>query len=262
VQFNSWGRLVDLYQRRILHLVRLSSANRSAEWDMAVRKVAEDMAREVAKTNARSWREAAMKSTRARQIFAALQAEIHRNGIGLEIRLIADQNAKLIKSLPSKIAQHLNQRAVELQQQGARPAVIASEIRQYAPLLTKNQVQLLARTSISTAETEMTRVRAQRIGITHYQWSTSQDSRVRESHRNMNGVIVAWNDPPNPEKLIGQKSTSGPYAAGCTYQCRCVALPLADLSEVSWPCRVFAHGSIRRMSRQQFSEVAGVTIAA
>lgn len=95
---------------------------------------------------------------------------------------------------------------------------------------------------------------AQSIGIEWYQWATSEDARVRRSHRKMNHVLVAWRDPPSPEALIGEKSP-GRYHAGELEGCRCVSLPVTSLDLISWPARVYTGGRIIRMSKGQFQRV-------
>ena len=77
----------------------------------------------------------------------------------------------------------------------------------------------------------------------------------------MNGVIVLWSDPPSPEALANEKSYSH-YHAGQTYQCRCLALPLADLSEVSWPAKYYSNGKIQYITRAKFTKLAGFPMAA
>lgn len=96
--------------------------------------------------------------------------------------------------------------------------------------------------------------RAQEIGIEWYQWSTSRDARVRSSHQKMDGVLVAWDDPPSPEQLNGEPST-GRYHAGEVQGCRCLMLPIADLAEIHWPARVYRHGRILTMRKQDFQRL-------
>ena len=131
-----------------------------------------------------------------------------------------------------------------------------------APKLAENRIRLIARTEISRAETDLTRARAERIGADWYQWATSEDQRVRKSHKNMDKVLVAWNDPPNPEVLVNEKSNAGHYNGGSTYNCRCLCLPIISLDEISWPARVYSAGSITRMTRAKFSKLSGYQIAA
>lgn len=225
-------------------------------------RIAQEMVQEVRKANVRSWREAAMKSGRARKIFESLQAEIQRTGIAPELDQIAGRNARLISSLPTDIAEHIARYASKQHLAGKRPAEIAKEIRRLAPRLTENRIKLISRTEISKAETQLTQARAERIGIAWYQWENSEDQRVRKSHRNMGHVLVAFRDPPDPEKLVGEKSNAGHYNAGATFQCRCIALPIASLDEIHWPARVYRAGSITRYTRAQFAKLSQMHIAA
>ncbi|HXS93041.1 MAG TPA: phage minor head protein [Candidatus Limnocylindrales bacterium] len=269
--FPSFERIARLYQTRMSRLFQdpamqalLHNPGMLESQDLRNRiwELARGMATEVAKTNATSWRTAAMKTTRAREIYAALRREIGSTGLEAEINRIASRNAQLISSLPREVAGRVTARAAELFQSGARAAEVEKFIRQQGAEVAKSRIRLIARTEISRAETQLTQFRSERIGISHYQWQTAEDGRVREPHRKMNGVLVPWGDPPSPEQLIGEKSTLGHYDAGCCPQCRCVALPLADLAEVRWPARVYRNGSLTRMSRAEFTRISGVRIAA
>jgi Uncharacterized protein, homolog of phage Mu protein gp30 len=261
----SWPRLVRLYHDGMLRLLNgnlfehpelaETPAFREAAW-----RLAQGMVREAAKVNARNWREAAMKSTRARQIYSALQEEIATGRLGPELHALAVRNAALIRSLPAKVAEQVTAKAAELEQRGARAQEIEAMLRQFAPQLAKSRVKLIARTEISRSETDLTRVRSERMGIDWYQWLTSRDTRVRASHRNMDNVLVAWGDPPQPEHLIGERSTLGNYHAGCAPNCRCEALPLADMNEIRWPAKAFNAGHISRMTRVEFARLIGTEI--
>lgn len=271
----AFGRLAHLYHQRMLRL--FSTGNlfemiedpaiaQSEEFRAEAWKVAQGMARQMAHENAKSWRTAAMKSTRARQIYQALQAELRHGELDTEINRIAARNAELITSLPGEISRRVTSEAARIRQAGGRAAEVSREIRSLsqtlAQSLAKSRIQLIARTEISRAETDLTRARAEKIGIDWYVWQTSEDQRVRTSHRNMDQVLVAWNDPPQPEELVGEKSKLGHYHCGQAPNCRCVSLPLADLDEVKWPAKVYRMGRIDRMSRAEFTRVIGAKIAA
>ena len=227
-------------------------------------RLATRMAKLVATENLKSWRQAAMRSTRAREIYLSLQQEIRRTGLQPELQVIATRNAKLIRSVPREIAQHLTQKAVALQQEGKRDLEIVAELKRLAPRLTKSKMRLIARTEISKAESNLTELRAENLGVSHYQWLTSEDRRVRDSHRNLDKVLIAWNDAPQPEALIGEKSTLGRGHAGTFPNCRCLCAPLVSLDEITWPAKYYSHGSIRRVSRAQFVKLlpAGQLVAA
>lgn len=267
---SAFGRLVQMYQRSMLGLFRGSLLEMFAhpelmdtpDFQAATWHVAVEMARQSAKANAVSWRQAAVKSTKAREIYQALRKEVEGTHIGAEVRRIALENARLISSVPREVGEHIALYGVKAHVAGKRAGEIEAEIRKLAPQLVKNKVQLLARTQLSTAETQLTQVRSEQIGIRAYVWETSQDQRVRESHRKMNSVIVFWEDPPAPEALVGQKSTLGHYHCGCCPQCRCVALPLADLSEVQWPHKVYRNGAIKMTRRADFVKQYQLPVAA
>jgi SPP1 gp7 family putative phage head morphogenesis protein len=125
--------------------------------------------------------------------------------------------------------------------------------------LKEYQVQRLARTEVAKADTAITRVRAESIGLNWYEWQTSEDARVRKSHAKMNHVLVNFDDPPAPEQLIGQKS-EGHYNAGNIYNCRCPALPVLSLNLLQWPHKVYSQGRISVMSKKQFLLVSGLPL--
>jgi len=269
--FPSFERIARLYQTRMSRLFQdpamqalLLNPGMLESQDLRNRiwELARGMASEVAKTNATSWRAAAMKTTRAREIYAALRREIGTTGLESEINRIVSRNAQLISSLPREVAGRVTARAAELFQSGARAAEVEKFIREQGAEVAKSRIRLIARTEISRAETQLTQFRSERIGISHYQWQTAEDGRVRASHRKMNGVLVPWGDPPAPEQLIGEKSGLGHYDPGCAPNCRCVALPLADLAEVQWPARTYASGEITRLSRHEFQRRFAARVAA
>ncbi len=263
----AWLRLVELYQNGLLRLLPAAALERpelleTPEFREAAWRVASNMVQGVAKANATSWRQAAMKSTNARRIYLGLQREIAEGKLGPELHQLAVRNAQLISILPGDIARRITAHAEVLTQRGARPEEIARELRRVVPTMAKSRMRLIARTEVSRAETDLTRLRSQRIGIEWYQWSSSRDQRVRPSHRNMDQVLVAWDDAPQPEELIGQRSTLGYGHAGQFPNCRCDCLPVADLDEIRWPARAYSNGRIVRMSRAQFMRLSGLEMAA
>lgn len=269
MQFSAWTRLVNLYSDRIVRLLLQNIGEepwerlaRSTQFKRAAREVAEAMVTNLADVNARSWREAAMKSGKGRKIYEALQAEIETANLRPALRLIARRNAELIQSVPERVAQQITNQAQRMVEEGRRPEEIQRDLKVMAPRLTRSHARMIARTEISRSESQLTEIRAKNIDIPAYQWQTSEDARVRPSHRNMDKVIVFWGDPPSPEALIRKPSTLGKYHAGCCPNCRCLALPLVSLDEVRWPHKVFIGNSVTMMRRNQFAALAGYQRAA
>ena len=120
------------------------------------------------------------------------------------------------------------------------------------PGLAESRIKLIARTEVSRSETALTRARAEDLDIQAYVWETVRDQRVRFSHKNLQGVIVFWDDPPQPEELIGEHTTLSKGNAGEFPNCRCLCAPLVSMQEVTWPARVFHNGRIHRMTWAAF----------
>ncbi|RXI46080.1 hypothetical protein DP145_01710 [Clostridium tetani] len=95
----------------------------------------------------------------------------------------------------------------------------------------------------------------EKLNIPAYVWKTCQDQRVRKSHTNMQNVIVFWDDPPNPEELIGEESLLGKYHAGEYVGCRCYTEAIVSLNLIKWPSKVYYNGKIQIMTKEQFEVI-------
>jgi SPP1 gp7 family putative phage head morphogenesis protein len=264
----AFTRLQNLYERELTRLLRTFGGRRPLTpvilrriaADPQFKKAAWDMAKKFAAAagtaNAASWREAAFKSTRAGDIWKALKKELRATGVGHRIDQVVAANAHMISSVPLKIAESITAYAAKVEQRGGRASEIEAEVRRMSPSLAKSRIQLIARTEVGKAESAVTRARSEEIGADWFQWSTAEDERVRPSHKNLNLVLVRWADLPQPEMLIGERSTLGPGAPGEFPNCRCASLPLISLDEVTWPARVYSMGSIKRMTRAAFKKFA------
>ena len=256
-----WKRLIDEYERDLRALFRsfqilnregLSDAEMSRRFQLAAERIAGRMVTGLSKANYRNWREAAYKTGHGRKIFEALKGELSQTQVRRTLERIARENAQLITSVPKDVARIITARSIQAQAEGKRAGEIENEIRQLAPRLAENKIRLIARTQIGSAESAITRARSEQIGLKFYVWETSDDERVRKSHKHMSGVIVPWADPPSPEKLVGERSTLGFYHAGACPNCRCVSLSLVSLAEIGWPHKLYEHGVIRVVTRREF----------
>lgn len=226
---------------------------RSPTLDKESREVAETMATSLFHDGARTWREAAMKGSKGRTIYLLLQKELNRRS---EISAIVDRNSKLIKSMTSDVAKKVSRDMAKGEFEGKRPEELMEQVLARWPTLTRAHAKLIARTETSKASTALTRARAESAGISWYIWKTSEDARVRGSHRHMDNVIVAWNDPPSPEALIHMKNY-GHYHAGEFPNCRCYPAPLLNYEDVSWPHKVYYNGRIHMMTLAKFKKLNG-----
>lgn len=90
--------------------------------------------------------------------------------------------------------------------------------------------RFIARDQMAKLNCDVTREAQLSAGVTRYEWSTSDDSRVRESHRKLDGKIFSWDNPPVVDEKTGRRCHPGQ-----DYQCRCVALPIFDKSTLNFP---------------------------
>lgn len=234
-------------------IAKLQAFSATKEFQKACRQAARQTVTMLAVGQQRSWREAATASSQGRRIFLALQKELQTSRIGERVQQIIDENAKLIQTVPHNLALEFSRMAGETQFAGYRPDELLKEFQKRAPHLTDVQARRIARTETGKAATALIQARAEALNLPFYTWLTSRDERVRKSHTIMNGVICAWDDPPNPEKMAGEKSY-GSYHPHGIFNCRCEALPVVDVKDIQFPARVHRHGKIVTVNNQQAFE--------
>jgi SPP1 gp7 family putative phage head morphogenesis protein len=240
--------------------MKLAALSVQPAFRQSAQTIAQNMAGRVLRSNARSWRAAARRASHGRMIYEALRREL-QGPVGQAVAEIIRENSLLISSLPVKLAEQTALYIGKRQSQGVRSEAITQELQLKLPHLAKSRIHLIARTETAKAETAITQARAENIGVDWYEWRTSEDGRVRKSHRKMDGVLCAFSDPPSPEQLTGEPS-AGAYPPGGIYNCRCLALPVIDIREISFPRRVYYGGHLQRMGKTQFMRIAGMRKAA
>jgi SPP1 gp7 family putative phage head morphogenesis protein len=78
--------------------------------------------------------------------------------------------------------------------------------------VSESRAELIARDQTLKLNGAITQARQEDAGVEEYEWSTSGDERVRETHQANEGKRFRWDSPPE---------TGHP---GEDYQCRCVAI--------------------------------------
>ncbi|WP_220389001.1 phage head morphogenesis protein [Paenibacillus tyrfis] len=171
------------------------------------------------------------------------------------VRNQIERNATIIKSIPLDVSKLVTEHILVESMKGVRAIDIAEQIKELFPEKSNARAELIARTETSKTSTALTRARSENLGVDWYVWRTSEDSRVRDSHALMNGVLIRWSDPPSPEQLDGEKRSYGHYHAGEIFYCRCYGEPVIGLDRIAWPAKVYYGGRIQRMTRKQFESI-------
>lgn len=216
---------------------------------------AENLVSTLLKSGATTWRMAARENSNGRIIYEALRKEL-QGPVGSSVASQINRNAEIIKSLPLDVARQVTSYIDDEAIKGRRAEDIADDIQRKFSGITRNKAALIARTETSKTSTALTQARSENVGLDWYRWRTSEDGRVRDSHRHMEGVLVKWIDPPSPERLEGAKNPPAPYHAGNIWNCRCYPEPVVNLDYVKWPVKVYWNGSIAMMTRSQFEKIA------
>lgn len=125
----------------------------------------------------------------------------------------ANMNASLITSIRDKLLGEVETIAQQGLINGTRWETIASDIQDRFSV-SESKAALLARDQTNKLNGQLTEIRQRELGFTKYIWRTMGDDRVRESHREKEGNVYSWDDPPADTGHVGQD-----------YNCRCYGEP-------------------------------------
>lgn len=207
------------------------------------------------KTNAepKTWREAATKATKGNEMYEEIRKELDYS-LYERIYEKVKSNYMIMKFFPEDIPKSTVYHVINEHFKGRRSESICEDIQNTFFDISNKDMRKITFTICSICSTASTQTRSNDLDINWYVWRTSEDSRVRKSHKKMNKVIVNWDDPPSPEKIIGEKFI-GEYHAGECEQCRCYAEPIIDLKLIKFPHRVYYNGQIQVMKKAEFMKI-------
>lgn len=233
----------------------LKVISRQHSFETYCQEIALKMVTSVYRKTEGDWRKAAEQNTKGHEIYEALKKEKQNVLMENAIQKLIEQNAYYIKTLPLEIASDITKYIEKETTKGRRAEELAQEIKTKFPEKSKANAKCIARTEVSKAQSALTRTRAEILNIQWYIWRTSQDERVRSAHKHMEGVLVSWRDPPSPEQLAKSKYQYGKYHAGEIFNCRCYAEPIVDIRFVKFPCKVYYHSRIVKMTKAEFLKI-------
>jgi len=207
---------------------------------------AERMTNEMVAVDEKKWKQQSLKMSKI------LYDEINKAPIDELMKEYMDEQVVLIRSMPLEAAKRVHKLVLERSRVGgARAQSLVDDIMRIGQV-TENRAKLIARTEISKISTGLTKARSETIGADWYVWRTSQDARVRDSHKHMEGVLINWNDPPSPEQLKGIKTKLGKYHAGEAPNDRCYPEPIINIDQISFPAKIYRSGRIERIGKEKF----------
>lgn len=152
------------------------------------------------------------------------------------VNMWTDENFNLIKNLADEVIKKISTGI----SQGVMSGKTAKEMEAEVQKLLKSHIgkykdpgyraRLIARDQVGKLNGYFTQRRQTDIGIDKYEWSTSGDERVRESHRAMDNKLCKWADASVMSSDGGKTWQSRPLEMqgaipGSQIQCRCSSLP-------------------------------------
>ena len=136
---------------------------------------------------------------------------------------LQNEQVKYIKTLPQKAAARVQALSRKQITEGLRHEELAARIMKSYDIV-EFRARCLARTEVAKANTALTAGRAQSVGCTHFIWRTAGDEIVRESHKELNGKVCSFANPPY---IPGE----GAHLPGDVFNCRCWIEPIISTQE-------------------------------
>ena len=174
--------------------------------------VAQTMVERITDKDANAWTQL------SNEIGKNLRREINTAPTGQIMREFMDEQVRLITSLPLDAASKVHELTLEGIVTGRRAEDIKRDVLKLGAM-TENRAKMIARTEVARTASVLTQARCNHVGITHYVWETCDDESVRQSHKEMNGKIVAWAETP----LLSDGTRTH---AGQFINCRCYPSPI------------------------------------
>ena len=131
-------------------------------------------------------------------------------------------NSDLIQSLPDEYYKKISTRVFQGVSQGDKVGSLVTDLQKITGV-TRKRAKLIARDQTAKTNAAITRQRQEALGITEYIWRTSQDERVRTSHKAHNGKTFKWVSKGKP----GHPGETG--HPGHDVNCRCTARGIINL---------------------------------
>lgn len=194
------------------------------------KKFAEKYAKALAKAGLSSkraaWRQAYYAARRLHYVaipktFNEYEAKVMSNAV--------KENFKMIKSIPRKTVEILEHKYTStLIEEVAKGTLSRGSFKKELEKHGHKNAAVIARTETSKLQTTIAESRAVEIGSVAYIWLSSNDRRTRQSHKNMNGVVVFWRPATQKPLLDKMRGNAGEFP-----NCRCAPQPIVDIEDLT-----------------------------
>jgi SPP1 gp7 family putative phage head morphogenesis protein len=156
-----------------------------------------------------------------------LRYDITHTPVGEVMRALMYSQVGLITSIPIEAGERLHELTIKGLENSTRASEFVEQIRASGEV-TKSRAMMIARTEVARTASVLTEVRAQSAGLEYYVWETSKDGAVRPGHKDMQGKVCRWDDPPAVDEGHGRTIRHHP---GRIWNCRCYPRPVLPEEE-------------------------------
>jgi SPP1 gp7 family putative phage head morphogenesis protein len=137
-----------------------------------------------------------------------------------EVAAFRERNVDLVRSITDDSIGEFSEVLEEADVKAWRVETLRDKIEERFDV-SKSRAELLARDQVLKLNGQLTKARHEAAGVKSYEWSTSNDERVRPDHLALDGTINEWTEPPIVDERTGRREHPGG-----DFQCRCVAVPI------------------------------------
>lgn len=137
------------------------------------------------------------------------------------LRTAVTRNTSLIKSLSDDVVKRVEQTVLQNEIAGRSVKDLKKALVEQLGI-TDRRAQLIARDQTAKLNSDMNAIRQKQAGIDKYQWTTSQDERVRSLHVGISGREYRWGE---------QTGAEGGLPPGQPIQCRCTARGIVEFDK-------------------------------
>ncbi|WP_457967638.1 minor capsid protein [Pseudomonas sp. R4-84] len=142
------------------------------------------------------------------------------------LKASAQQNAQLIKSIPTKYLEEVQTLVMANMRSGMRPGFIEKALQEQFGV-TRRRAKMIARDQTSKIQGELAEKQQKNAGFEYFQWIDSDDSRVRHRHSEIANKVTAYGKGIYRWDNLPLSSDGKPIKPGSDYQCRCIARPVS-----------------------------------
>lgn len=118
----------------------------------------------------------------------------HNPKVAAKVAAMTQQNVALIKSIPQEYIAKVEKTLLKSLTQGSKKSLI--EEIQKIHSVTTSKARFIARDQTAKFNGILTEARQTAIGIEEYDWVSSRDGKVRDSHEDKDGKRFRWDSPP------------------------------------------------------------------